>query len=176
MKKTIPVLTAVLPVIYVLSLIILFLLDTSDEPLFAAMAAYCIAATALHFLFYYKTARAERRFLALCNVWIYSGNLALFLFETVYWLIQLGQVRLAEQNGAMGGGLGLVLLFLLYLPHWFSYTLSHIVGAINCDRALRNISGRTVRAANAFLQLAPGTDLLSAFWVLRRVSKTNSAG
>lgn len=174
MKKTLSVLTALLPVMYVLSLVMLFLLDAADDPLFTVMIGYCIAATVLHILFCTHTAKAEPSFLAVSNVWLYAWNLALFLFEIVYWLVQLEQTRIAEQNGAIGGGLGLVLLILIYLPHWFSYLLTHITGAISCERTLQGICGGGVRAANAFLQLIPITDLVSAVWVLSRVRKTES--
>jgi hypothetical protein len=169
MKKTIVVLCALLPVIYVLSLLFLFLQDASDAPLLTFMIIYCVAAAVLHVLFCILTATSERKFLAACNIWLHVGNLLLFIFEAVYWFVQLEQTRIAEQNGAMGGGLGLVLLILLYLPHWFSYFLTHITATINCSRTLQGICTGGVCALLAGLQLLPVTDILSAGWVLRIV-------
>lgn len=171
MKKTLSVLTALLPLIYVASLVLLFLLDVTDAPLFGFMIAYCVIAAVLLIAFCILSAGATRRFLAVTNIWLYAGNLALFLFETVYWLVQLEQTRIAEQNGAMGGGLGLVLLILIYLPHWFSYLLTRIAGAINCVHTLRGVCGGGICAFHTLLQLLPVTDLVSAFWIAHLVKR-----
>lgn len=171
MKKTLSVLAALLPVIYIASLVLLVLLDAADEPLVGFMIAYCIIAAVLLVVFSILTAGAKRRFLAVTNIWLYAGNLVLFLFEAVYWLVQLEQTRIAEQNGAMGGGLGLVLLILIYLPHWFSYLLTHIAGAINCVRTLHGICSGGVCAFHTLLQLLPVTDLISACCIVHMVKK-----
>lgn len=174
MKKTLSVLAALLPVIYIASLVLLFLLDAADEPLVSFMIAYCVIAAVLLVTFSILTAGAKRRFLASTNIWLYAVNLALFLVETVYWLVQLEQTRIAEQNGAMGGGLGLVLLILIYLPHWFSYLLTHITGTINCVRTLHGICSGGVCAFHTLLQLLPVTDLVSACWIAHLVKRKNT--
>lgn len=72
----------------------------------------------------------------------------------------------------MGGGLGLLLLIILYLPHWFSYFLTRIVGAVSCYRALQGIVPVNARLVFSLLQLIPGADVISAVLVLRRVKKS----
>lgn len=175
MKKTLSVLTALLPVIYIAALVLLFLRDVTDTTLLSFMICYCVVAAVLLVAFCILTAGAKRKFLAVTNIWLYAGNLALFLFETAYWLVQLEQTRIAEQNGAMGGGLGLVLLILIYLPHWFSYLLTHIAGAINCVRTLHGICSGVSSAFHTLLQLLPVTDLISACWIAHLVNCQKTA-
>ena len=169
MKKTLSALAALLPLIYIASLMLLFLLNAEDAPLVGFMIAYCVIAAVLLVGFSIVTNGAKRSFLAVTNIWIYAGNLLLFLFETIYWMVQLEQTRIAEQNGAMGGGLGLVLLILIYLPHWFSYLLTHIAGVINCVRTLHGRYSGGVCAFHTLLQLLPVTDLISACWIVHLV-------
>lgn len=162
MKKTVTILTGLLPFIYGGMIGLLMLADADDEMLFALIGIYTLIGIVLPLLFSYLTAKAERKFLAVCNVWFYSSNFAFFLVERIFWLVRLEQNRIAAQNGAMEGGLGLVLLILLYLPHWLSYLVTRLAGAVSCERSLRGNCSGGVRGVNALLQLVPGIDLVSA--------------
>jgi hypothetical protein len=171
MKKVLLVLMPLLPVFYVLTILGLFLLDVNDEQLFVALGGYIVIPLAATILHCWLTSNSASYPLTLSNMWAYISNLALFLFEAVYWVKTLIEVRIAEQNGAMGGGLGLVLLILLYLPHWVSYSLTHVAGAIGCSRVLQDKCTPGVRICHILLQLFPFTDLISEIWVLNRVKK-----
>ena len=165
MKKTLAITAALLPVIYIASLLILFLLGATDKPLLLFMVCYCIFAAILLIIFGFITAETNRKFLANTNILLYIGNLGLFVFEIVFWWVRMEQNRIAAANGAMGGGLDLLLLILLYLPHWFSYLLTRVAGAINCLRILHGRHRGIICAIHTILQLFPVTDLISACWV-----------
>ena len=175
MKKILSAIAALLPVIYIVSLFVLFLMDATDKPLLLFLVCYCIFAAIVLIVFGFITAGADRKFLANTNILLYAGNLSLFVLEIIFWIIRLEENRIAAENGAMGGGLGLFLLVLLYLPHWFSYLLTHVAGAINCLRILHGRRRGIVCALHAILQLFPVTDLISACWVRHslRYSKTD---
>ena len=66
------------------------------------------------------------------------------------------------------------LLILIYLPHWFSYLLTHITGTINCVRTLHGICSGGVCAFHTLLQLLPVTDLVSACWIAHLVKRKNT--
>lgn len=169
MKKTVTILTGLLPVIYAGMLGLMVLVNPQDELMFALMGLYALLGLVAPLVFSAVTANGERRFLAVSNVWFYSANLLFFLAEIIFWLVRAEQNRIAEQNGAIEGGLGLVLLILIYLPHWISYLVTRLAGAVSCERSLRGICSDGVKALHAILQLFPGADLISALWVLRRI-------
>ena len=171
MKKILSAIASFLPLIYIASLLMLFLLDATDEPLLLFMVCYCIFSAIVVIMLCFITAGADRKFLANTNILLYVGNLGLFIFEIIFWLVQMEQVRIAEQNGAMGGGLALFLLILLYLPHWFSYLLTHVAGAINCLRILHGRRNGFACAIHTILHLLPMTDLISACWVKHTVKR-----
>ena len=175
MKKILSAIAALLPVIYIASLFVLFLMDATDKPLLLFLVCYCIFAAIVLIVFGFITAGADRKFLANTNILLYAGNLGIFILEIIYWTIRLEQNRLAAQNGAMGGGLDILLLILFNLPHWFSYMLTRFAGAINCLRILHGRRRGIVCALHAILQLFPVTDLISACWVRHslRYSKTD---
>ena len=175
MKKILSAIAALLPVIYIVSLFVLFLMDATDKPLLLFLVCYCIFAAIVLIVFGFITAGADRKFLANTNILLYAGNLGVFILEIIYWTIRLEQNRLAAQNGAMGGGLDILLLILFNLPHWFSYMLTRFAGAINCLRILHGRRRGIVCALHAILQLFPVTDLISACWVRHslRYSKTD---
>lgn len=168
MKKTVTILTGLLPVIYAGMIGLLIFVNPQDEMLFALMGLYTLLGLVAPIMFSAVTTKAERTFLAVSNVWFYGVNLLFFLAEIIFWLVRLEQNRIAEQNGAMEGGLGLVLLILIYLPHWISYLVTRLAGSVSCERSLRGICGESVKALHIILQLFPGADLISAVWVLRR--------
>ena len=171
MKKILAAATCLLPILYAICLAILAMLDATDTPLLIFMLCYCIISLVLHMIYCLATNHVSQQFLAGSNLWFYGVNLVFFLAEIVFWAIRLEQNRIAEQNGAMGGGLGLVLLILIYLPHWFSYLLTRITGAINCERTLRGLCNANVKFIHSALQLFPGADLISAIWVYHRTKQ-----
>ena len=172
MKKAFAAVMGLLPVLYLLCLGLSFFLDAQDEPLLMMMLGYCAAALAVHIVYSVVTAQTPRRFQAVRNLWFYSVNFAFFLAEIILWLVMLRAVRIAEAEGAIEGGLILVVLILLYLPHWFSYLLTRIVGTISCYRAPQGIVSVNAQLAHCLLQLVPGGDVISALWVLRRVKNS----
>lgn len=171
MKKILSFFTAFLPLIYVAAVFLLFLVDSTDELLLAVMIIYIAVALLLHALFLYHAAKAPPRFLAISNLCLYSGNFLLLLVEIIYWLVYYHQTQIAAQNGAMGGGLGLFLLILLYLPHWATYLLTHIVGASCCRITLKGKYSQGTQICHIIMQLLPITDLTSAIWVLLQLNK-----
>ena len=171
MKKTFAILTALLPVIYAISMQLSVFLIKGDEALFAMLGIFLLIGFLLPVSFSIATAAADKRFLAICNLWFYAGNLLLFAYEIVLWCIRYHEEQIAAQNGAMGGGLGLALLIIIaYMPHWIIYLCVRIAGAISTARTLKGVSGENTRMAHTFLQLIPAADLLSAIWVLRKVN------
>ena len=168
MKKAFLILLPLLPLIYVLSIAGLFFLDSNDEQLFAVLGCYIFLSLVLTICGCTRTKNTPFIMLARSNVWAAVSNLILFLAEGVYWIISLNQIKIAEANGAMEGGLMLLLLILLYLPHWISYLLTRIAGAVNCVRILRSDSNYML---HALMHLLPVTDLISAIIVLYQVKK-----
>ena len=175
MKKILSAIAALLPIIYIASLLVLFLLDATDKPLLLFMVCYCIFAAIILIIFSFITAGAARKFLANTNILLYAGNLCLFVLEIILWMVRLEENRIAAENGAMGGGLGLLLLILLYLPHWFSYLLTRVAGAINCLRILHGHRRGIVCALHTILQLFPVTDLISACCVKHSIKYDQTA-
>ena len=169
MKKLFAVLTALLPAIYAASVEISAFLRVEDEALFTIFGILLLIGFLIPVWFAVLTAKADKKFLAVCNLWFYGGNLLLLACEIALWIIRFHENKIAEMNGGMEGGLGLALLILLYLPHWSNYLVVRIVGAISTARTLKGISGENTRMAHTFLQLIPAADLLSAIWVLRKV-------
>lgn len=169
MKKTFAVLTALLPLIYAGAMQTMAMGNAEDEVLFAVLGVFLLIGFLFPLLFMIASAKAESKFLAICNLWFYAGNLLLFAAEAVLWLIRLNEVRIAEQNGAVEGGLGLALLIVIYLPHWISYLWVRVFGAIGTSRALTGKCSNLCRACHMLLQLVPLTDLVSAIWVLGKV-------
>ena len=171
MKKTLAVLTALLPAVYAVSMQLSIFLIKGDEALFAMLGIFLLIGFLLPVLFSVATAAADKKFLAICNLWFYAGNLLLFAYEIVLWCIRYQEERIAAQNGALEGSLGLALLILLFLPHWCSYLFVRVAGAISCARTLRGTGGTQGNAVLTGMQLFPVTDLISAILVLRKVNR-----
>ena len=169
MKKTFAILTALLPAIYAASVEMSAFLRVEDEALFTIFGILLLIGFLIPVWFAVLTAKADKKFLAVCNLWFYGGNLLLLAYEIALWIIRFHENKIAEMNGGMEGGLGIALLILLYLPHWSNYLVVRIVGAVSTARTLKGVSGENTRMAHTFLQLIPAADLLSAIWVLRKV-------
>lgn len=169
MKKVFAVLTALLPAVYLVSIGLSAVYGAEDEALFTILGLLLVIGFLLPVWFAFLAARADKKFLAVCNIWFYSGNLLLFALEIALWVHRFIENRIAEQNGAWEGGLVLVLLILLYLPHWINYLVVRIVGAVSTGRILSGICEKRTRANLTDLQLLPVADLISAILVLRKV-------
>ena len=172
MKKALAVLTALLPAIYAASVEISAFFRVEDEALFTIFGILLLIGFLFPVWFATITARADKKFLAVCNLWFYGGNLLLFAYEIVLWCIRYHEERIAAQNGAMEGGLGLALLIVIaYMPHWIIYLCVRVAGAISCARTLRGTGGTQENAVLTGMQLFPITDLISAILVLRKVNR-----
>lgn len=165
MKKIASIFVALLPLIYVGTMVTISKIRVTDEQLFLILGAYTLIGFLFPIFFSIVSAKVERRFLAVSNVCFYAGNLVLLVAQIIYWLIRFEENHIAEQNGGMEGGLGLFLLIILFLPHWISYLFTRIAGAVSCNRALRGVCSQEARILHTFLQLFIVADLLSALWV-----------
>lgn len=171
MKKTLAILTALLPAIYAGALHISFLLRMDDDILFVILGVFAVIGFLFPMWFAVTAAKADKKFLAVSNIWFYAGNLLLFAYEIVLWCIRYQEERIAAQNGAIEGGLGLALLIIIaYMPHWIIYLCVRVAGAISCARSLRGTGGPQSNAVLTGMQLFPVTDLISAGLVLRKVN------
>lgn len=171
MKKLFTVLTVLLPLAYVLGMIVFLYISPEDEVLFAVLGGITLLGLVICTVFSVITSKADRKFLAVTDIWILAVNLVLYVAEAVWWLVAYVQVRIGEQNGAMEGGLALVLLIFFYTPHWITYLFSRICASINCERVLKDVCGNGVKTFHIILHFFPFTDLISAIWVLRRVNQ-----
>ena len=171
MRKVTTIFNALLPVLYIAAIGLALLINSEDETLFVILGIYLLIGVLFPCLLFIGSTDTSRKFLASSNIWILAGNLLLLCVEIIYWFIVWNETRIAEANGAMGGGLALFLLIVLYIPHWITYLFSRIAAAITCRRALQGISTGNIYALHMLLHLLPFTDLLSALWVYRTVKK-----
>ena len=171
MKKAIVWLNALLPVMYLMMIGICILINPNDEMLFFILGIYSLIGLLLPGLLALLTANTSNRLLATGNLWIAISNLSLLAAQAIYWFTRLIEIQIAAANGAMEGGLELVVLILLYLPHWVSYFLARIACAINCVRVLLHKSNNANYILYALMHLLPITDLIGAMLVLRQVKK-----
>lgn len=170
MKKLFAILFSLIPAIYAVGVAVFLYLMPEDEVLFAVLGGIVVLSIVFAIGHCSLSKNAERKFLASINVWGIVGNLLLFADEVTWWIYSYVQVRIAEQNGGMEGGLGLFLLIIVYMPHWISYLICRITAAINCQRILDGICSSAVRSAHTLLHIFPITDLISAIWVLCKVN------
>lgn len=170
MKKLSAALVALLPLVYVAAMWSSIKIRISDEQFFGILGVYALIGFLFPVIFSISSAKSARKFKAISNVWFYAGNLILLIAEIVYWFIQYEEVLIAERNGGMEGGLGLALLIIIYLPHWFTYLFTRIAGAISCARTLNGVCGGDAKIFHILLQLFPIFDLISAIWVLYKVN------
>ena len=171
MQKILSNVFAAMPLIYTASLLSFTQLDITDEQLFLFLAVYILAALLLAILYAASSANVPVDQTARSSIWHYSTNLAVWVAEIVFWCIRYVQDRIATQNGAMEGGLGLVLLIVIFLPHWLSYLFTRIAGAVCCARILRKEHTPETVTLHILLQLFPVTDLVSSIWVYRKVKQ-----
>ena len=172
MKKSIALLTALLPVIYAGIMQLSAALGTEDHIFLPLLFGFLVLGFLLPVIYAFIATRADRKFLAVSNLWFYVGNLTVFAYEIALWLIRFHENHIAEQNGATEGGLGLFLLILLFLPHWISYLCVRIAGAVSTARILKDLCADKVRVLHICLQVFPCADLISAIWVLRKVTRS----
>ena len=170
MKKLFAVLTALLPAVYMISMAWCAVLGAEDGNLFAVLGILLLIGFLFPIWFAVLTSKADKKFLAVCNLWFYGGNLFLFAVEIALFIHRLVENQNAAQNGAMEGGLVLVLLFILYLTHWINYLVVRIVGAISTSRILEGVGVAGHGASYSIWQLFPVADVISAVLVLRKVN------
>lgn len=171
MKKLFAVLYALIPVFYAAGMLVFLYIMPEDEVLFAVLGGIIVLSFVFCIVYSILSTNAQRQFLVLTNIWSIGCNLLLFAAEITWLVISYIQVCIAEQNGAMEGGLGIVLLIVFFMPHWISYLICRITASINCGRALKGISSTSASLFHMILHLFPITDLISAVWVLHRVNR-----
>lgn len=174
MKKLFATLVVLLPVFYVAGMILFLYISPDDEVLFTALGGFLVLGLIINCVFCAVSAKADRKFLSVCNIGCLATNLMLYIAEIVYLLICTEAVRIAEQNGGMEGGLGIALLIVVYMPHWFVYLFTRILTAVNCERALKGVCTTPVKTFLTILHLFPMFDILSAAWVLHKVRKAKN--
>ena len=171
MKKLFAVLYVLIPVFYAAGMLACLYSMPEDEVLFTLLGGIIVLSFVSCIAYSILSANAKRQFLAITNIGSISCNLLLFAAEITWLVISYIQVRIAEQNGGMEGGLGIVLLIVIYMPHWISYLICRITASINCSRALKGISSSSASIIHSILHLFPITDLISAVLVLQRVNR-----
>ena len=167
-EKTLAVLMAILPLVY-LAVIALFLLTELDNALYTALSFLVLLGLILAICFATLTKGTNRKFLATANVWMLSTNAAVFLAEIIWYAVSYRDVYIEERNGAMGGGLLLFLILLICTPHWLTYLFTRVCAAINCYRVTKEVNADRSTILHIFAHLIPIVDLFSAIFVLRKV-------
>lgn len=174
MKRIVLILLALLPIIHIFSIAALIFLDADDLQTFAVFGCYTILSVTLCVLSCTITKKTPPLLLARHHLWATITNLSLLVCEVIYWIITMIQIRIGESIGAMGGGLALLILIIICLPHWISYLLTRIADAVNCTRILRHNSTEADHFLHAIMRLFPVADLISAIIVLRQLKKAEN--
>lgn len=169
MKKLFGILTALIPAIYAGGMALFLLLMPEDEVLFAVLGGTVLLSLVFCVGYGITSSKAQPQFLARMNLWIISGNLALYIAEITWLIVSAIQVHIATQQGGMEGGLGTFLLIIFYIPSWISYLVCRCTAAMCCNEALKGATGNASRTIHTILHLFPVLDLCSAIWVYRKV-------
>ena len=171
MRRMFAILVSLIPAIYVAAMAVFLFIMPEDEVLFAVLGGIIVVSILGCIGYSVTSAKSSKQSIAVTNLWIIGGNLLLFAAEITWLVISYIQVRIAEQNGGMEGGLGIFLLIIFYLPHWISYLICRCTAAIGCHRSLIDVTGNTAKTLHILLHLIPVFDLISAIWVLLRVKR-----
>ena len=145
MKKVFAVLTALLPAVYLVSIGLSAVYGAEDKALFTILGLLLVIGFLLPVWFAFLAANADKKFLAVCNLWFYGGNLFLFATEIALWIHSYIENRIAAQNGAMEGGLVLFLLATtrnLPLQAAQNTTLPHTASAVCNQNVLCSLTKR----------------------------------
>ncbi len=175
MKKPFAPLVAVLPLLYILAIGLPFLWDTSDSLVLFLLGIYLLLTLLFTVSFYLSIDHYSPKQLAVYNILFSAGNLLLLLAEAIYWLAKETEIQQQAQNGATEGGLLLLVLIILYLPHQISYFMVRITGIVSCNRSLNNICSGGAKILHNILHFFPVADLISSIWVLYKVSTWQKA-
>lgn len=175
MKKLSPYLTALLPLLYLVMVGLMCLVDASDSVLIGVFLIYMVLSMLFTTVFSHYIDCYPRAKLAQYDFLFSLGNLLLFLAEVVYWLVQRTLMLEQAQNGATEGSLILLLLIILYLPHWVSYFMVRVIGIISCNRMLNGICSRGTKTLHTICHFFPATDLMSSLWVLHKIKSWQKA-
>lgn len=169
MKKLFGILTALVPSFYILTIVLLMHIGTEDEVTIATIVGIVLLALIFCAMYGAFRHKADSLFLARMNLWIIGGNLLVFLGQVVIMIITIIDVRIAEQQGAMEGGLAIVALWILFLPIRINYFFCRVTAALCASRALDNTLYDRYKALHLILHLIPVLDMISAIWVYIKV-------
>ena len=169
MKKMLGIFTALTPAFYILTLVMLFLVDAKDGLTIFSIFGTIILTLIICTIYASCRHKAENLFLAKMNLWIVGSNLLVFLAQIVIMIIVIIDVRIAEQQGAMEGGLAIVLYHFFFLPSRINYLICRITAALCAHRALDDTLYSHRKGLHTFLHLIPIADMISAIWVYRKV-------
>ncbi|MGN0999020.1 MAG: hypothetical protein ACI4PO_05660 [Faecousia sp.] len=158
MRKAMPVLSALLPYIYFLGFGCMLLLDIdSDAVLLGFLAVYFvlgILVSALYAVF------ADARSNFAVKLAAIPGD----LFVIAYFVIRCMETEQATQNGAIEGGLGIIVLIILSIPYLLCRVMTMISSAVAC--------GRRVHGSDhiyTVLHVLPIFDIIGAAIVRKRI-------
>ena len=174
MKKMLGIFTALTPAFYILTLVILFQVDAKDGFTIFSILATIVLTLIICKVYASFRHKAEILFLAKMNLWIIGSNLLVFLAQIVIMVIVIIDVRIAEQQGAMEGGLMIVLYYFLFLPSRINYLICRITAALCARNALDETLYSHRKGLHTFLHLIPIADMISAIWVYRKVKHFQS--
>lgn len=169
MKRLFAILTALTPAFYILTLVILFQVDAKDGLTIISILATIVLTLIICKVYASFRHQAEILFLAKMNLWIIGSNLLVFLAQIMIMVIVIIDVRIAEQQGAMEGGLMIVLYYFLFLPSRINYLICRITAALCARNALDETLYSHRKGIHSILHLFPFADMVSAVWVYRKV-------
>lgn len=175
MKKMFAPLIAILPLLYILMIGMFFLFSPSDSALFSVLGAYLLMTLLFTVCFCYSLDQYSPRKLAVYNILFSAGNVLLLLIEALFWIVKEAEIQQQAQNGATEGGLMLLVLIILYLPHWISYFMIRIAGIISCNRSLDSTCSKGTKILHNTLHFLPIADLVSSVFVLICVNSQKKA-
>ena len=171
MKKLFAILTALTPALFILTLVILFQVDAKDGLTIISILATIVLTLIICKVYASFRHKAEILFLAKMNLWIIGSNLLVFLAQIVIMVIVIIDVRIAEQQGAMEGGLMIVLYYFLFLPSRINYLICRITAVLCARNALDETLYSHRKGIHSILHLFPFADMVSAIWVYRTVKR-----
>ena len=169
MRKVFNVLIASIPLLYVAAVFAMVYIMPEDDTLFLILGSIFVLSILFCICYSINSKNNDPQALAVTNIWVIAGNLLLFTAEIIWLIIQTIDVQKQAQSGAMEGGLGIVLLMILYLPHWINYLVCRITAAVHCCRALQGICSSGHAGIYAILHIFPVLDIISSILVLKKV-------
>ena len=168
MKTATKWLMILLPVLYCVGMQSMVVLDASYEFLFGFLGGYLLLGLIATVLYSVLTRLDSPASAVKANIWILASNLLVFACCLILLTVRFIENRIAEENGAMEGGLLIFLLIVVFLPHWLTYLMARIAGAVCCSKKWpgRKVHGELL----GVLSLIPVADLIIAIILLRKVN------